>query len=303
MTKQERNKLAAEQALTRKKRRYRSNGYHVAMRFFKNKGAVVGLTLVAILALMAITCPLWIDYDTQVVGENVLERLQWPSGKHWFGTDDLGRDLFSRIIWGSRVSLSIGVIACLVSFIIGVPIGALCGYYGQRVDMVVMRVVDVFASIPDILMGVVVVAILGVNTINLMLAVGISSIPAFVKITRAAVMTVKNQEYVEACRALGKSDAYIIFKHIIPNCLSPIVVQASLRMASAVISASSLSFLGLGVQPPSPEWGALLSAGRIYIRGYAYLTAFPGMMICITVVAFNLIGDALRDAMDPKLKR
>ncbi len=291
-----------DKALTVKKKRRRTNSSDVMHRYFKNKGALTGMAIIAIMVILAVSCPLWMDYDTQVAGENVIERMQGPSWKHPFGTDDMGRDLLCRIIWGSRTSLSIGFVACMVSFLIGVPIGAICGYYGRATDLVIMRVVDVFASIPSILMGVVVVAVLGVNTINLMLAVGISSVPSFVKITRAVVMTVKNEEYVEASRALGKTDAYIIFKHILPNCLSPIVVQMSLRMAFAVVAASSLSFLGLGVMPPSPEWGALLSAGRQYIRGYAYLTAFPGLMICITVIAFNLIGDGLRDAMDTKLK-
>ena len=166
-----------------------------------------------------------------------------------------------------------------------------------------MRLTDIFSAVPAILMAVVVVSVLGSSTINLMIAVGISSVPGFVRTTRAAVLTVRNQEYVEAARALGKSDFYIIFVHVLPNCLSPIIVQTTLRVASAIISASSLSFLGLGIQPPAPEWGALLTAGKNYIRGYSHLTLFPGLAIMITVLAFNLVGDGLRDAMDPKLKR
>ena len=193
--------------------------------------------------------------------------------------------------------------AVFVSLVIGVPLGAIAGYYGKTVETVIMRFTDIFSAVPAILMAVVVVSMLGSNTINLMIAVGISSVPGFVRTTRAAVLTVRNQEYIEAARALGKSDLYIIFLHVLPNCLSPIIVQTTLRVASAIVSASSLSFLGLGIKPPAPEWGALLTAGKGLIRGYSYLTLFPGLAIMITVLAFNLVGDGLRDAMDPKLKR
>ncbi len=204
---------------------------------------------------------------------------------------------------GSRYSLAIGFVAVFVSLAIGVPLGALAGYYSKLTETVIMRVTDIFSAVPAILMAVVVVSVLGSSTINLMIAVGVSSIPGFVRTTRAAVLTVRNQEYVEAARALGKSDLYIIFFHVLPNCLSPIIVQTTLRVASAIVSASSLSFLGLGIKPPAPEWGALLTAGKDFIRGYSYLTLFPGLAIMITVLAFNLVGDGLRDAMDPKLKR
>ena len=271
-------------------------------RLRKNKGAMLGAVLLLILFTVALTIDLWVDQEL-VIGQNLRERLKAPSAKHWFGTDEMGRSLFWRILYGSRYSLAIGFVAVFVSLVVGVPLGAVAGYFGGTVETVIMRITDIFSAVPAILMAVVVVSVLGSSTINLMIAVGVSSIPGFVRVTRAAVLTVRNEEYVEAAKALGKSNLYIIFVHVLPNCLSPIIVQTTLRVASAIVSASSLSFLGLGIKPPAPEWGALLTAGRNYILGYSYLTFFPGLAIMITVLAFNLLGDGLRDAMDPKLKR
>lgn len=284
------------------KYRKRSAVGEIWHRFRKNKGAVIGMAVLLLMFAIALTIDLWVDQEF-VIGQNVSEKLQHPSFRHWFGTDEMGRDLFWRILYGSRYSLAIGFVAVFVSLAIGVPLGALAGYYSKLTETVIMRVTDIFSAVPAILMAVVVVSVLGSSTINLMIAVGVSSIPGFVRTTRAAVLTVRNQEYVEAARALGKSDLYIIFFHVLPNCLSPIIVQTTLRVASAIVSASSLSFLGLGIKPPAPEWGALLTAGKDFIRGYSYLTLFPGLAIMITVLAFNLVGDGLRDAMDPKLKR
>lgn len=285
-----------------KQYRKRSKMGDIWHHFKKNKGAMIGLAILVIMFVMAFTIDFWLD-ENYYIGQNIREKLQGPSAAHWFGTDEMGRDLFWRVMYGSRYSLSIGFVAVMVSLVIGVPLGAIAGYYGGWYESIIMRVTDIFSAIPSILMGVVIVSVLGSSTFNLMLAVGISSVPGFVRITRAAVLTVKNQEYVEAARALGKNDFYIIFVHILPNCLSPIIVQTTLRVASAIVSASSLSFLGLGIKPPSPEWGALLTAGKTYIRGYSYLCMFPGLAIMITVLAFNMVGDGLRDAMDPKLKK
>ena len=285
-----------------KKYRKRSAAGEIWHRFRKNRGAVAGMVILGILFAVALTIDFWLDQEL-VIGMNILEKLQGPSLKHLFGTDEMGRDLFWRVMYGSRYSLAIGFVAVFVSLVIGVPLGAVAGYYGKNVETVIMRFTDIFSAVPAILMAVVVVSMLGSNTINLMIAVGISSVPGFVRTTRAAVLTVRNQEYVEAAKALGKSDLYIIFLHVLPNCLSPIIVQTTLRVASAIVSASSLSFLGLGIKPPAPEWGALLTAGKGFIRGYSYLTLFPGLAIMITVLAFNLVGDGLRDAMDPKLKK
>ena len=282
-------------------RRNRSKAGEIWHRMKKNKGAMAGLAILIILALIALTVDFWLPEDL-INGQNLREKLQSPSLKHFFGTDELGRDLFWRVIYGTRYSLAIGFIAVVISAVVGVPLGAVAGYYGGKLETIIMRVADIFSAIPSILLAIAIVSLLGRTTFNLMLAIGIAAVPQFTRVTRASVLTVKSQEYVEAARALGKTDMYIIFKHILPNCLSPIIVQTTLRIAGAIVSASSLSFLGVGVRPPSPEWGALLNAGKDLIMGYSYLCLFPGLAIMITVLAFNMVGDGLRDAMDPKLK-
>lgn len=287
---------------TLKKYRKRSAIGEILHRLRRNKGAMVGAFILLILFAVALTVDFWLDQEL-VIAYKITDKLQAPSAAHWFGTDEMGRDLFWRVVYGSRFSLAIGFVAVFVSLVVGVPLGAIAGYFGKKVETIIMRFTDIFSAVPAILMAVVVVSVLGTSTINLMIAVGVSSIPGFVRTTRAAVLTVRNEEYVEAARALGKTDLYIIFFHVLPNCLSPIIVQTTLRVASAIVSASSLSFLGLGIKPPAPEWGALLTAGRDFILDYSYLTLFPGLAIMITVLAFNLLGDGLRDAMDPKLKR
>ena len=281
--------------------RNRSKVGEIWHRMKKNKGAMAGLVILIILALIALTVDFWLPEEV-INGQNLREKLQGPSMKHWFGTDELGRDLFWRVIYGTRYSLAIGFVAVLISAAVGVPLGAVAGYYGGKLETIIMRLADIFSAIPSILLAIAIVSLLGRTTVNLMLAIGIAAVPQFTRVTRAAVLTVKSQEYVEAARALGKTDMYIIFKHILPNCLSPIIVQTTLRIAGAIVAASSLSFLGVGVRPPSPEWGALLNAGKDLIMGYSYLCLFPGLAIMVTVLAFNMVGDGLRDAMDPKLK-
>lgn len=282
-------------------RRNRSKAGEIWHRLKKNKGAMAGLVILIILALIALTVDFWLPEEL-IIAQNLREKLQGPSLKHFFGTDELGRDLFWRVVYGSRYSMAIGFVAVMISAIVGIPLGALAGYYGGKLETLIMRIVDIFSAIPSILLAIAIVSLLGRTTFNLMLAIGIAAVPQFTRVTRASVLTVKSQEYVEAARALGKNDLYIIFKHILPNCLSPIIVQTTLRIAGAIVSASSLSFLGVGVRPPSPEWGALLNAGKDLIMGYSYLCLFPGLAIMITVLAFNMVGDGLRDAMDPKLK-
>ena len=284
-------------------RKARSQMGEVWHQFRRNKGAMVGSAIVLIIVFVALFADVFLDYDTQVVGQNVAERLQWPSARHWFGTDELGRDIFFRVLYGTRFSCSVGLVAVTIGLVIGVTLGAIAGFYGGTLEEVIMRSTDILGAVPNMLMAIVIVSVLGQSIWNLMLAVGITSVPQFVRITRAAVLTVRNQEYVEASKAIGLSNRRIIFKHILPNCLSPIIVQATLRVASAIISASSLSFLGLGVPAPSPEWGALLSGGRKYIRDYSYMTLFPGLAIMITVLALNMMGVGLRDSLDPKLKK
>ena len=291
----------AEKKVVRKK--HRGQGAEIWARFCKNKGAMIGMAIVIMLLLLALFADVIFDYDTQIAGRNAKERLLPPSWEHPFGTDNMGRDLFCRVLYGTKYSFLIGVAATALSTLIAVPLGASAGYFGGTLEEVVMRFIDVLSSIPPILMGIVVVSALGASMENLIIAIGITGITGKTRMTRAAVLTVKNQEYVEAARVVGMREWGIILKHILPNCLSPIIVSVTLGIASAVVSASSLSFLGMGVPVPSPEWGALLSDGRTYIRTASHLTLFPGLAILVTVLAFNLMGDGLRDALDPKLRK
>lgn len=269
----------------------------------RNKGALIGLFLLIIIIMGALIAPIVYNYATDVIGMNVRQRMQWPSLSHICGTDDLGRDIFARIVYGARYSLAVGFIAVIIALIIGTALGSAAGYIGGSFENIVMRICDIFSSIPSVLMAIAVVSALGKSTANLMLAVGIASTAPFVRVARAAVLMVRGEEYVEAAKAIGQPDWKIVLVHIIPNCVSQIIVQATLRVGSAIISAAQLSFLGLGVPAPAPEWGSMLSAGRLYIRDYSYMTLFPGIAIMITVLALNLLGDGLRDALDPKLKR
>ena len=285
------------------KTKKRSQLAEIWQRLRRNKMAMLGLAILIVLALLAIFADVICDYDTMVVAQNMSIRLQGPSKAHIFGTDEFGRDIFARIIHGARVSLVVGMISVSVSLILGGALGAFAGFYGGTVDMVIMRVLDVFLAVPSILLSMTIVAALGTDLIFVMIAIGISSVPNFARIVRAAVMGVKDQEFVEASRAMGASNASIIFKEVLPNCLAPIIVQSTLSVAGSILSTASLSFIGLGVQPPDPEWGAMLSSGRQYIRDAIHLTVFPGLAIIITVLALNLLGDGLRDALDPRLKQ
>lgn len=285
------------------KTKKRSMAGDIWRRLLRNKMAVLGLIILTLLALSAIFADFIADYDTKVIAQDVVNRLQKPSAQHWFGTDEFGRDIFARIIHGGRVSLVVGLISISVSLVIGGCLGAFAGYYGGKVDNIIMRVMDIFLAIPSILLAITIVAALGTNLVNVMLAIGISYIPNFARIVRASVMSVKDQEFVESSRAIGASNATIIFREVIPNCMAPIIVQATLSVAGAILSTASLSFIGLGVQPPSPEWGAMLSGGRNFLRDAVHLTLFPGLAIVITILALNLLGDGLRDALDPRLKQ
>lgn len=273
----------------------------VFVRLRRNRLAMVGLVLVIILVLVAIFANFIAPYSYSK--QNLRETLQAPSAKHLCGTDQFGRDIFSRIIYGSRVSLQVGFIAVSIALIVGGCIGAISGFYGGRLDNILMRAMDILLSIPQILLAIAIAASLGPGLFNLMIAVGISSIPGYARIVRGSVLSIRNQEFVEAARALGSSDLRIIFKHILPNSLAPVIVQATLGVAFAILTAAGLSFIGLGIQPPIPEWGAMLSGGRVYIRDFPYMTFFPGLAIMITILALNFLGDGLRDALDPKLKR
>ncbi|MCI8863885.1 MAG: ABC transporter permease [Lachnospiraceae bacterium] len=289
--------------MSTEKTKKRSMAAEIWQRLLRNKMAMLGLAILAILALLAIFADVIADYDTMVVAQNIPERLQGPSAAHWFGTDEFGRDIFARIIHGGRVSLVVGLISVSVSLLAGGSLGAFAGFYGGRVDNVIMRVMDIFLAVPSILLAITIVAALGTNLVNVMLAIGVSGIPTFARIVRAAVMGVKDQEFVESARAIGETNTAIIFREILPNCMAPIIVQSTLSVASAILSTASLSFIGLGVQPPDPEWGAMLSSGRNFLRDAMHITLFPGLAIVVTILALNLLGDGLRDALDPRLKQ
>jgi len=271
-------------------------------RMKRNKGAVISLGFVALLFLLMIYSFLFISYD-QVTATNPTLRFSTPSLEHPFGTDDLGRDLFLRTLYGIRYSLLIGIGAAAMSLAVGLVLGAIAGYFGGHIDNLIMRATDILSSIPGMLLGMVIVAVLGQNLMNLLIAVSLPSIPRFARMTRASVLTVSSQEFVEAARAIGKSSFRIIFTEVVPNGLSPIIVTTTTMVGTAILVAAGLSFLGFGVPVPTPEWGAMVSAGRAYIRAAPHLTYFPGLFIMISALAINIMGDGLRDALDPKLKR
>ena len=254
------------------------------------------------LILLAVFADLLFDYQTTCVDLNIAERLQWPSAEHWFGTDQFGRDLLARVVHGSRVSLSIGFIAVAFGLVVGGILGAIAGFFGGAVDNVIMRLCDVFLAVPMMLMAIVIVAALGASMVNLVIALAISCVPTFARIVRSAVLSVRDMEYVEAARAIGVKTGRTIFRYILPNCMGPIIVQTTLRIAATISNTAALSFLGLGVKEPQPEWGALLSSGREFIRDSGYLATIPGVCIMLTILALNLLGDGLRDALDPRLK-
>lgn len=271
-------------------------------RLRRNRLAMLGLALMSAILLLAVFADVIADYDTKVVGMNMAERLQTPSAKHWFGTDGYGRDVFARIIHGSRLSLSLSILSMLIAVAIGSMIGAISGYFGGRVDDVLMRLMDMLLAIPPMLMSISIVAALGRSMANLMLALALAYMPVFARVIRSSILSVKDQEFVEAARACGTSDARIILRHIIPNAVGPIIVQATLAMGSSILTISSLSFMGMGIQPPQPEWGTMLYEGRDLIRTSPYLVIFPGAAIAVSVLSLNLLGDGLRDALDPRLK-
>lgn len=281
--------------------RKNSNLHLTLIRLGRNKLAVMGLVILVVLLVVAVFAPLIAPYH--YAAQNLADAFEPPSLKHWLGTDDFGRDILSRIIYGARVSLQVGIFAVGLAMCVGGLLGAVSGYYGGRVDDVIMRFMDILLSIPQILLAVTIAAALGPGLLNLTVAVGISTVPSFARVVRGAVLSIVGQEYIEAAQCMGASDAWIIMRHILPNCSAPIIVQATLRVAGAILACAALSFLGLGIQPPTPEWGGMLSASRGYVRDYAYMTIFPGLAIMITIMALNFLGDGLRDAMDPKMKR
>lgn len=267
----------------------------------KNKMAVVGGVILLVFILCAIFAEFIAPYPYDE--QNWEHLLEAPSAQFIMGTDAYGRDIFSRIVYGSRISLMVGFIAVSLAALVGGAIGAMAGYFRGRLDNVLMRLMDILLAIPSILLAIAIVNILGPSLTNVMIAVGLSSVPSYARIVRAAVLSIRDSEFIEAAVATGDGTAAIILHNILPNCLAPIIVQATLGVASAILSAAGLSFLGLGLQPPSPEWGAMLSEGRQYIYNAWWATTCPGLAIVLIVLALNLFGDGLRDALDPKLKQ
>lgn len=274
---------------------------YTMIRLKRNYLAIAGFAIILVL----IVCAVFADqlapyaYDEQ----DYMMIRKPPTVKHLLGTDEFGRDVLSRLIYGARISLQVGLIAVSISLVLGGTIGAIAGYFGGRLDNILMRIMDIQVSIPTILLAIVISSALGPGLFNLMVAVGITSVPRFARLMRSSVLSIKGQEFIEAARAMGASNLRIILVYILPNCAAPLIVQTTLSVASAILYTATLSFLGLGIQPPYPEWGGMLSAARPYIRNSGYLSIFPGMAIMLTIVALNCIGDGLRDALDPKQKR
>jgi peptide/nickel transport system permease protein len=277
-----------------------SYGRRMLRRFLKNRLAVFGLLVLLLLVISAVMASVIASHSPLEM--SLQNRLQPPSLAHPFGTDDFGRDIFSRVIHGSAISLKVGATAVSISLVVGVYLGVNAGYWGGRLDALIMRVMDVLLAFPAILLAISIMAILGPSTVNVMIAIGIVSIPVFARIIRGSVLAIKEQDFVEAARATGLRDWQIAIRHVFPNAMDAVIVQASLALANAILAEAALSFLGLGTQPPAPSWGAMLSFGREYIVEAPWLSIFPGLAIFVTVFALNLVGDGLRDTLDPRLK-
>ena len=270
-------------------------------RMKKNHLAMVGLVILVLIILTEIFADVIAPYGYR---EQDLSKITIkPSREHLLGTDDLGRDMFSRIIYGTRISLLVGIVAVSISIVIGGALGAAAGFYGGLVDNIIMRIMDIMLAIPSILLAIALVTAFGGGLVKVMIAVGISSVPIYARIVKASVISIKEQEFIEAAKAIGANDFRLITSHIIPNSMAPIIVQGTLGVATAILSVAGLSFIGLGIQPPTPEWGSMLSNGRYLIRTAWHVATFPGVAIMITIFALNVLGDGLRDALDPRLKQ
>lgn len=282
-------------------RRHRSLWLDSLDRLRRNPGSMLGVVILLLMILGAIFAPLISHQDPTILAP--MDRLQPPNTEHLFGTDAFGRDIFTRVIYGGRISLMVGIISVGIASVIGVSLGMLAAYYGGWLDSLIMRLVDVMLAFPGILLALVVLAVLGTSLINVMIAVGVSAVPTYARVTRGSVLSIKEEVYVEAANVIGAPTHRILLRHILPNVLGPLVVVATLGVAGAIISGAALSFLGLGAEPPTPEWGLMLSDGRNYLRHAWWITTFPGLAIMVTVLSINLLGDGLRDALDPRMKR
>lgn len=283
------------------KKRKKRKALELVQALVQNKMSLIGGSIILIYILLAILAPVIAPYDPFEI--KLLDKLKPPSMEHWMGTDDKGRDIFSRILYGSQLSLAVGFVSVFIGAFFGIILGIISGYYGRWIDTLIMRFIDILLAFPGLLLALAVVSALGPSLLNVMIAVGIFSIPTFARIVRGSTLSVKKMEYIDAIKVLGASDIKIIFVHILPNILSPIIVQGTLRLATSILSVAGLSFLGMGAQPPTPEWGAMLSSGRDFLYSAPHIALFPGLAIAIIVLAFNIFGDGLRDALDPRMKQ
>jgi peptide/nickel transport system permease protein len=270
-------------------------------RLARQRGAVVGAVILAALALIALGAP-WLS-ARDPIRTAPREALSPPGARFWLGSDQLGRDVASRVMHGARISLTVGLISVSIAVALGTPLGLVSGFYGGRLDALIMRVMDVLLAFPGILLALAIVTVLSPGLGNVMIAVGLSAVPAYARLTRASVLTTREQLYVEGARALGARDVFILVRYIFPNVVAPLIVTATLGLGTAILAAAALSFIGLGSQPPIPEWGRMLSEGRDYLREAWWISTFPGLGIMLTVLAMNLLGDGLRDVLDPRLKQ
>jgi peptide/nickel transport system permease protein len=269
-------------------------------RFRKNKLAVIGLGIIAFFVIIAIIAPLLAPEG--INDQKLAERLQSPSSNHWLGTDDFGRDILSRIIYGTRISLWIGTFSVLGSIVVGSILGILAGYYGRWVDMLISRTFDIMLAFPSILLAIAVVTILGPSLSNALIAIAIINVPNFGRLIRSKVLSVKQEEYIMAAKSIGMGDLRILFHHVLPNSMAPVIVQGTLAIATSILEAAALGFLGLGAEAPNPEWGKMLSDSRQFITQAPWTMVSPGLAIMLVVIGFNLLGDGLRDALDPRMK-
>jgi len=270
----------------------------------KNPLTLVGLSVVLLISLLAVLAPWIIPFPQDCRGAtDIDERFQSPSLRHLFGTDELGRDMFSRVLYGTRISLVVGILTIGLALAIGIPLGVMAGYTGGVVDEVIMRITDTFLSFPSLLLAMAISAMLGPNLRNAMIAIAISWWPWYTRLLRAEAISVKERDYVAAARAVGASWARVVFKHVLPNSLTPVIIQASMDLGGVILTCASLSFLGLGAQPPTPEWGLMISTGRTFFLTSWWIVTFPGIAIFVAVLAFNLLGDGLRELLDPKVRR
>lgn len=277
-------------------------GQDVWRRLRRNKAAMFGLAVIVVIVLVAIFADVIADYDTQVIGTNPDQRLLSPCAEHLFGTDAAGRDILARVAHGARYSLSFGLLCAVLALILGAALGASAAFFGGKVDLVITFIIDAVTCIPAMLLSLSLVAVLGTGFVNLIIAITVTAIPSYARIVRSIVLGIVRQEYIEAARAIGVSSARTIFAHVLPNAIGLIIVNVTMNIAGLIMSAAGLSFIGMGIQPPSPEWGAMLNDAMDYMRSYPHLVIFPGLAIMLTALSFNLLGDGLSEALDPRMK-